>query len=77
MASLRYIPKEYLLLEERECRESVTHTVICHGSVVEGCWNYTQLKRGKPLKASSLAEEQSPSLNTASCGQSPALNTAS
>lgn len=50
VASHRHIPKEHLLLEERECHECVTHTVVCHGSVVEECWSSAELKRGKPWK---------------------------
>lgn len=51
LLSLSCIPKEYILFEERECHESVTHTIVCHGRVVEGCWNCAELKRGKPWKA--------------------------
>lgn len=50
------IPKEYLLLVERECHGSVTNTVVCHGSTVEGFWNCAELKRRKSWKASSSAE---------------------
>lgn len=49
--SLLGIPKEYILLLERECHESVTHTVVCHGSAVEGFWNCAELKRREPWKA--------------------------
>lgn len=41
--------------------------LVHDGSLVEGCWNCAQLKRGKPLKASSLVEEQSPSFNIVNC----------
>lgn len=45
------------------------------GSLAEGCWNCAELKSVKPLKASSLAEEQNPSFNTGNCWRfSPATS---
>lgn len=51
VASHRCILGEYLVLEGREYHKAVTCAAVRDGSLVEGCWNSDQLRRGKSLKA--------------------------